>query len=237
VVSDGENCLQRLWCDGGLRAHVSAEVWESLVSRGLHRSYRAGDVIVRQGELGTRVVVLTEGIVKVTRYQADGTEVLLSVRGTGEVIGEMAVFDDGVSSATVSALVRCRARVLPADDFIAFVSANDLALALLRHAVARQREREEICVELSTFPVARRLVRMLLRLAEVMGGHSGDAVAVDLGLPQEDLARAIGASRSQVAADLARLRAEGVLSTGRRRVLVRDPARLRALDARHSRAS
>jgi CRP/FNR family transcriptional regulator, cyclic AMP receptor protein len=56
-------------------------------------------------------------------------------------------------------------------------------------------------------------------------------VTVDLGLPQEELARAIGASRSQVAADLRRLRREGVVSTGRRRIVILDRDRLRALDA------
>jgi len=233
----GEDRRPCLWCDGGLRALVSDQVWEALVSRGSGRTYRAGDAIVRQGDEGTRVVVLVEGLVKVTRSQEDGSEVMLAIRGAGEIIGGMTVIDAGVSSATVSALVECRTRLLAGDEFLAFVAANDLALPLLRHAVARQRESEDICVELSTLSVSRRLVRVLLRLAAATGGRASDSVAVDVGLPQEELARAIGASRSQVAADLARLRADGILATGRRRVLVRDPVRLRALDARSSRAS
>jgi CRP/FNR family cyclic AMP-dependent transcriptional regulator len=225
-----------LWCDGGVRALVSDDVWAALVSGGRQRTYEVGDVVLRQGDGRGHVVVLVDGLVKVARGQEDGGGVLLAIRGPGEIIGGMTVVDAGVSSATVSALVRCRAHVLAADEFMAFVAANDLALPLLRHAAVRQRESEDICVELSTLSVSRRLVRVLLRLAAAMGGRASDTVAVDLGLPQEELARAIGASRSQVAAALARLRADGIVATGRRRVLVRDPARLRALDTAGSRA-
>jgi CRP-like cAMP-binding protein len=219
------------WCDGGVRALVPDDTWAALTSRGWPRVYKAGDVLVRQGEVGTEVIVLMDGRVKSTRCENDGTEVLLAVRGVGEIIGGMAVIDAGLSSTTVWALGRCLTRVLPAGDFMAFVIASNLALPLLRHAAAQQRETEQICVELGTLSVSQRLVRMLLRLAEAMGTHGGSTVAVDLGMPQEELARAIGASRSQVAAHLAHLRAEGILSTARRRVLVRDPDRLRAIDA------
>jgi CRP/FNR family transcriptional regulator, cyclic AMP receptor protein len=230
VATNGADDNEGLWCDGGLRALVHSEVWSALTARGRPRVYGPGDVLVRQGDLGTHVLVLLDGLVKVARSGDDGSDVLLAVRGGGEVIGAMAAVDGAASSTSVTALGACRTRVLPASDFMAFVGTHDLALPLARHAVAWQRESEQICVELSTLPVSRRLVRILLRLAQTMGTEAGDAVAVDLGMPQEELARAIGASRSQVAADLARLRAEGILSTGRRRVLVRDPARLRAID-------
>lgn len=230
VAMIGADDSEALWSDGGFRALVHSDVWDELTAMGRSRVCEPGDVLVRQGDAGTHVVVLLSGLVKVSRCADDGSEVLLAVRGGGEIIGAMAAIDGGASSTTVSALGPCRTRVLVAADFVAFVLAHNLALPLLRHAAAWQRESEQICVELSTLPVSRRLVRMLLRLAQTMGTDAGDAVAVDLGMPQEELARAIGASRSQVAADLARLRAEGILSTGRRRVLLRDRARLRAID-------
>ena len=62
-------------------------------------------------------------------------------------------------------------------------------------------------------------------------GAGKEPVTVDLGLPQEELARAIGASHSQVAAHLQRLRREGVVPTERRRIVILDRDRLRALDA------
>jgi CRP/FNR family cyclic AMP-dependent transcriptional regulator len=227
---------QSLWCDAGVRSLLPPELWESLVSRGLRRVYRTGDRLMSEGETDTRVVVLTEGRVKVTCNEEDGTEVLLAIRCAGDVLGERAAIDHGVRSATVTALRPCTARVLTADEFMQFVSEHNLGMALLRLAIARQREGQQIRVELSTLPAERRLARTLLRLADTMDGEPGGSVTLDLALPQEELARAIGASRSQVAAHLGRLRELGIVSTGRRRLVVHDLARLRAVaDGRRSR--
>jgi len=226
----GKGPESSFWCDGGIRALVSTGVWEALASQGVARRYRTGDIVVSQGHTGGRVIVLVDGRVKVTRNELDGTEVLLAIRDAGEIIGEMSALDSSATSATVSALRPCVTRVLAAGDFLSFVRAHDMVEALLRHAAARRRESEQIRVELTTLPVSRRLIRTLLRLTEAMGTPAGGGIAVDLGMPQEELARAIGASRSQLAASLAWLRVQGILSTQRRRVLVHDPVRLRALD-------
>ena len=219
-----------MWCDAGVRSRLSQGVWESLVSEGAPRTYARGETLILEGEADTRVMVLIEGRVKVTCNEADGTEVLLAIRGDGDVVGERAAIDKGVRSATVSALRPCRTRVLTAQEFMRFVHRHDLTLTMLQLAVARQRESQTIRVELSTLSVRRRLVRMLLRLVEALDDRTAGPVAVDLGMPQEELAHAIGSSRGHLAAHLARLRAAGVVTTGRRRIVVLDPARLRAID-------
>ncbi|HXM54894.1 MAG TPA: Crp/Fnr family transcriptional regulator [Candidatus Dormibacteraeota bacterium] len=218
------------WCDGGIRPLVSEGVWAALASQGVARRYRTGDVMVVQGHGGDRVIVLVDGRVKVTRNEADGTEVLLAIRDAGEIIGEMSALDGSVASATVTALRPCATRVVPVGEFLYFVRSHDMVRALLRHAAARRRESEQIRIELTTLTVSRRLIRTLLRLMDSLGTASGGAIAVDLGLPQEELARAIGASRSQLAASLAWLRGLGLVSTERRRVLIHDAGGLRKLD-------
>jgi CRP-like cAMP-binding protein len=220
------------WCDGGLCALVSRELWEALLRGGVRRSHAAGEALLRQGERGTHVLVLVDGRVKVTCLEANGMEVLLAIRGPGEILGEMSALDGGVASATVTALCLCQVHRMTARSFTDFVRGNDdLAVTLLRHSSVRRRESEEMRMELSTLTVAGRLGRMLVRLMDAIGIRTGEGIAVDLGVTQDELARAIGASRSQVAARLAWLRGDGVLTTGRRSVVVRDPARLRRLDS------
>lgn len=226
----GKAPVGSFWCDGGVRALVSDQLWALLVSQGRPRRYDTGDVLLTQGDAPGRVIVLVDGRVKVTRSEADGTEVLLAIRDAGEIIGEISALDGGVASATVTALRACESRVLVTAAFLAFVRANDLALPMLRHASARRRESEQIRIELTTLPVARRLVRTLLRLVDAIGVPTEAGIAVDLGMPQEELARAIGASRSQLAACLGELRRSGILATERRRVVILDPARLAGLD-------
>jgi CRP-like cAMP-binding protein len=171
------------------------------------------------------------GRVKIVRSEVDGTEVLLEVRGAGELVGEMSVIDGEDSAVSVTALRPCVTSRVPAARFIDVLCGSDLAIPLLRYAISRRRESDQIRVELSSLPVSLRLVRMLLRLTEAMGTAVSGEIRLELDVPQDELASAIGASRSQVAAALAWLRAQNILNTSRRRVLVRDHARLLAIGA------
>ena len=66
------------------------------------RVYRDGEIVARQGERDNCMHVVQEGQVEVF-LEKDGIELPLSVCGEGEVVGEMAIFDRAVHSATVRA--------------------------------------------------------------------------------------------------------------------------------------
>jgi CRP/FNR family cyclic AMP-dependent transcriptional regulator len=224
-----------MWCDAGVRSMLSDALWTTLLSLGTARTYGMGERLLTEGELDTRVIVILDGRVKVMCAEEDGSETLLAIRGTGDVVGERSAIDGGPRSATVTALRRCSTRVLMAHEFMRFLQVHNLLDAMLRLSVSRQREAQLIRVEISTLPIRRRLIRTLVRLVEAVNSPTGGPVTLDLGIGQEELARAIGASRSQIAIHLARLRDARVLSTSRRRIIVLDPARLRVIDEGHTR--
>jgi CRP/FNR family transcriptional regulator, cyclic AMP receptor protein len=78
----------------------------SLAERSIDRRFAVGAVLVREGDLGGSLHVIVKGRVRVERAEAgSGSSVLLGELGPGEVVGELAVFDGGPRSATVSAIV------------------------------------------------------------------------------------------------------------------------------------
>ena len=83
-----------------------------MTSGALGKLYRNGDYIIRQGETGDCMYVIQEGEVEILAKQGD-REVRLAVRGPGEIIGEMAIFEKEVRSADARALGE--ARVLTVD--------------------------------------------------------------------------------------------------------------------------
>ncbi|MFF3664563.1 Crp/Fnr family transcriptional regulator [Microtetraspora malaysiensis] len=193
--------------------------WRTLVGNGTLLRYRTGDVLLEQGEPGSHVLALASGQVKVVRGEADGTSFLLAVRRAGDLLGELAVLDGGARSATVSALTPCLAHVVSAERFRAIVRRFDLYEDLLRHAIGRLREGEDIRVELAGLPAPTCLARTLLRLA----------TGAEIPLTQLDLAAATGLSRSAVATELATLRRAGIIATARRRIVIRAPETLRRI--------
>jgi flavin-dependent dehydrogenase len=73
----------------------------------LGKIYNAGEIIVRQGDVGESMYFIQSGTVEVIR-ESDGKEVKLAELGQGEFFGEMALFEKGVRSATVRPLGEVR---------------------------------------------------------------------------------------------------------------------------------
>ncbi|WP_254716038.1 Crp/Fnr family transcriptional regulator [Actinomadura sp. WMMB 499] len=192
---------------------VPAEAWERLVSAGSGRRFRRGDVLLRQGDAAAYVLVLVAGRVKVLRTSPDGDVLLLAVRGPGEVLGDVSVLGGDGRSASVVAVEPCTTRAITAERFRELVREEGLEGSFLRHAMSRLREGEAWRAELAALPAGPRLARALLRFADDAG---------DVALGQTELGQATGLSRSSVAAELARMRDSGLVSTAHRRVVLGD---------------
>jgi CRP-like cAMP-binding protein len=74
----------------------------------LGKVYEDGDYLMKQGAEGDCMFVIQEGQVEVVREQ-DGKEVRLAVRGEGDFVGEMAIFERELRMASVRALGQVRA--------------------------------------------------------------------------------------------------------------------------------
>ncbi len=206
----------------GLGAALPRQAWTELLACGTIRRYRAGAMLLQQGSQGSYVIALTEGRVMVTRTAASGQELIVAIGDPGEILGDMTVLDQAPRTATVTALTSCTVRVMSSEQFRALIRRHDAADAVARHAFARVREAEQARFEISALPVAQRLARALIRLT---ASNSANAI----GLSQDQLARLIGASRNAVVAALAALRAQGVITTSRRHLIVRDQVALQAV--------
>jgi CRP/FNR family transcriptional regulator, cyclic AMP receptor protein len=124
---------------------------------------------------------------------------VLSVRGPGALVGELAAVDAGSRLAGAVALEPVTVRVLTADHFRSFLG---------EHAVDR---------------------RVALLLAELATDSAADPAhgkrsTVEVRRSQQELAAMVGASRESVARALAVLRDRGVLTTGRCIITILEPA-------------
>jgi len=98
------------------------------------REYAPGDVLVRQGGGGVGLFILTSGSVRITARQenGEGAEREIGVVGSGAVVGERALLEDGPSAASVTAVEASRTLVLRTWDFeVTLREYPDLAIHLL----------------------------------------------------------------------------------------------------------
>jgi CRP/FNR family transcriptional regulator, cyclic AMP receptor protein len=208
----------------GLGASLPSRAWAELLACGTTRHYRPSAVLLQQGARGAYVLSLTEGRVLVTKAAPGGEEMIMGIGDPGEILGDMTVLDQAPRSATVTALTNCTVNVLSSEQFRALIQRHEAVEIVARHAFARVREAEQTRFQMSTFPVTQRLACALVRL---MAGTPGDGIE----LSQDQLARLVGSSRNTIVTTLASLRAEGIITTSRRRVIISDPSALHRLAA------
>ena len=109
-------------------------------SRGLGKIYEDGEVIIRQGEKGDCMYVVQEGQVQILREES-GNEIPLRIASTGELLGEMAIFEHEVRSATVRASGSVRVLTIDKKNFLARIQEDPtLAFRILETMSKRIRE-------------------------------------------------------------------------------------------------
>lgn len=201
---------------------------EALSRRGIDRRCRAGHVLFVEGEPAGGVVLIRSGLVKVARTTTAGREVLLALRGGGDLVGEQSALDDGPRSATAVCASPAEVVVVPAAAFrAALLERPALVLQIAAELSRRLRDADGKRSEHGSADVPARLAARLVELADRFGEAEPDGVRIPVPLSQEELAGWTGASREAVAAALRSLRNRGWVSTGRRSITVHDLAAVR----------
>ena len=207
---------------------LGTEDAEALLGRLRRRVVTRSSPILRAGAAGEEVIVVLDGRVKLVAPGAGGREVVLAIRGTGELIGEMAVFGGMRRTATAVAVDDVEVGSLSGDGFRAFITEHPhVGLILIRMLVRRLAEADRDRIDLATHDSIGRVAKRLLELAGDHGVQEAAGLRIDLSLSQDELASWTGATRETVSRALRLMRTLGWIATERREITVLDPVALR----------
>lgn len=122
---------------GSLLGSLDRSAALDLLARSSVRRAGAGDVLIRQGELGDTAYLILDGEFEVVTETALG-QVAVATLGPQEIVGEGAVFSHGPRSATVRALTPARVLSLRASDLQAVLTQHPAAALRLLGALGRR---------------------------------------------------------------------------------------------------
>jgi len=196
-------------------ARLSDRERELIDSKSVRRTYRRGAKLFLEGDSAGEVLIIQRGQIKVTVASHDGREVLLEVRGSGEVVGEMALIDNSPRSASASSLTTpTEVLVLSVRDFRELVDSDpDFTRALLDEMVRKVRDATFHQLELALDDVQGRVARRLLDLDRRFGRMRAGIVRVKSPITQQEIADWAGVSRQAVVKELSALREQGIVET------------------------
>jgi CRP-like cAMP-binding protein len=176
-----------------LFAGMDAPELEALARHAFVRKLSRGQVLFNEGEPSEHLFFVRSGRLRVFVASARGEELVLSVVGPGESLGELSILDRQPRSATVDALEPAELIALPGHEARALLESNQAALNAVALALAAgMRRLSGTAADLVFLDLPRRLAKLLLAEAN----RRGDGVLESrLAMSQSGVAARLGATR------------------------------------------
>ena len=74
--------------DTSFLAGLGADDADAMFAAGTRRAFATGELLCREGDVGSAILVVLSGYVKLTKTAISGRETMLELRGPGEVLGD-----------------------------------------------------------------------------------------------------------------------------------------------------
>jgi CRP/FNR family transcriptional regulator len=191
------------------------------------RRFSANQVIFREGDESDTCYIVAEGHARALREHSDGRTIALARFGPGDIFGELAMFDDERRSATVEAMDELHAFAVMSADMRRLMREHpDIAVKLVTSLGRRLRAANERLARQSFQTVQSRVASVLSGLVEQARTEGAGERDVLVTATQAELAQLAGSSRESASRFLAVLERAGIVSQGRGRLTVHDPAAL-----------
>lgn len=193
----------------------------------------AGSVLIEEGNAADGMYILLRGRINLLRVVEGGRDLIVSVLGRGDVLGESCVFAEHPMATSAVTAMPCELLRISPEILVEHLKRNpDTMLRLLRLQHDKLQQIEAIAGELALCGVEERLRQTLVRLVKRQGRQLEEGKEWILApVPtQSELARMVGSCRETVSRTLSAMARNGLVTASGRRMIV-NPSLLREQQA------
>ena len=185
----------------------------------VQRKYDSGELLFQRGEPGDYLHGVIAGSVRIVTVATDGRELALNTMRAGDIIGEIAVLDGGVRTASSYALEPTTTFVIHRDGFRVLMSQEPpIANHMIRLLCERVRSTSAQVEEVAFLSLPQRLERRLQKFVE----ETGMGLPCTVKVSQSELASFINASRQAVNGVLQTWAGKGLVELSRGSITIVD---------------
>lgn len=194
-----------------------------------------GTTVFQQGEIATTFFVLLNGRLKVVKTTPRGQQMIIRFVNPGDIYGIAKALRRDDYPATATAVVDSVTLTWPNEIWDDFMTSHPAFAANVMGMMGdRLQEAHTRIKELSTEEVEPRVAHTVLRLITQSGRQTDDGVLIDFPITQQELAEASGTTLHSVSRTLSAWEDAGLVTVGRRKLLVRDAKALSELAERRA---
>lgn len=209
---------------------LGPEALDEARAAALRRKLARDEALFRQEEGASTVYLVVAGRLRVTQTTPSGQQIIIRYVGPGETAGYSAIAGSDSYNSTVVAvddtvlMAWRRARFKELMGRHAQIAVNALSVIDSRYQEIQTRLRE-----LATETVDRRIALTLLRLVRQAGRRTPAGLEIAFPISRQDLAEMAGTTLHTVSRTMSGWETDGIVDSGRRRIVVRAPERLSLL--------
>lgn len=204
---------RNLLADIELFAGLTPTQLDWVAQRAHRRVFESGRNVMTMDQPGEAVYIILYGTVKIHIEQGE-RDVIISILGAGDLVGEMSLIDSIGRSASAVTLENSLMLWM---DKVTFNYILDnfppVARNLVKILSARVRLSDQLIQALATLDVNGRVARQLLAFAEKYGHQKDGATQIRIVLTQGDIADLVGASRKRVNQTMVFFKERGLIDT------------------------
>jgi CRP/FNR family cyclic AMP-dependent transcriptional regulator len=218
---------RNLLADIELFAGLTPTQLDWVAQRAHRRVFEAGRNVMTIDQPGEAVYIILHGTVKIHIEQGE-RDVIISIMGAGDVLGEMSLIDSIGRSASALTLEDSLMLWMDKATFNYILdNFTPVARNLVKILSSRVRFLDQLIQALATLDVNGRVARQLLAFAEKFGREKEGATQIRIALTQSDIADLVGASRKRVNQAMVLFKEQGLIDTDSDgRIAIKDSERL-----------
>jgi len=206
---------------GSLLSRLTPDQIRDLFAVGHPVTYPADHTIVRQGRNLPPLLLLRSGFIKAMRRALRGSHpAIVDVYGPGDVLGAEAMYASKFAHVDFVTTQDVTAYLVPQHQFLEHLNRHPAVMRQLMVTFAHRVRQREAALAYSRHEVRERLIAFLNRQQVFYGVKTDCGDLIDMGLNRCDIGAAIGASDAAVDDALRRLREDGHIKTGYKKIWI-----------------
>ncbi len=183
----------------------------------VEQTLKKGQIIFSEGTEATSFYMVISGRVKVFKVSPDGKEQIIHIFGSGEIFGEVPMFEGKNFPAHAETLEKSRLFFFPRKGFLEIIRKDPaLAMNMMGALSKRLKHLAHLVESLSLKEVPGRLSAYLLYLTS-LGVHDAD---VELDIPKAQLASLLGTIPETLSRIFSKMSARGLIQMKGRKIRI-----------------
>jgi CRP/FNR family transcriptional regulator len=220
-----ENCIVRQF--SSLRAMTKEELKRVSDSK-VSKTIKKGEAIFKEGDKLDGVFCVRNGVSKLSKLSANGSNQIVKLASKGEVIGQRSVVAEEHVNLSATAVSDMEVCFIPKDGIVNTLHTNpNFTLEVLRHMAHDLKEADDVIVNMGQKNVKQRMAQAFLYLKNNFGQDEEGYLSVTLS--REDISNVVGTALESCIRIISEFKKKGYLQTSGKKIKIADEKALRDL--------